>query len=342
MWIPSYLLKPIVWHPFSNRRMNIEQDDHYMRRQRYGYPPSYPISQRNQQQEISKHKSLGSRPGSRGEEIRMKVMNEGQMPHQRYPQQEMGSRGFDGNMIRNQSYNSEFMPRGQSHPSYRSQYEYEMQKRYEMNQYPHKNGSQGMYPNHHQMNKHMYHQPEGVGSSMGSKYTGYMGQDRVMGEYPQRQSQPQYINESSSPKTVISYLKGVLMENPSKYHGLKGIGKEEKRLGLMKKSYIFEKLKLYYESLKNWFEQQKNAIEENLSQPCILEDIKNLAKDDPKNFQLVEAVNDFCKSCRVSDQTNDFYNNNIDDFDSIEEMSKIKSKTSKRKLSDESFSNSPE
>ena len=106
--------------------------------------------------------------------MRMKVMNESQM-HHRYSHQEGPSRNYDSRMRSQQYMGSEYMQRGYLSSSYRSQYDYDMAKRYEMSQYSSKNGSQ-MYPDQ-QMAKHMAMQSESLREA---KYSQMMGQERMV------------------------------------------------------------------------------------------------------------------------------------------------------------------
>lgn len=72
----------------------------------------------------------------------------------------------------------------------------------------------------------------------------------------------------------------------------------------------------------------------------MLSQIKKLATDEPQNEQLVIAVKEFLSSVQPPDVPMEFSNELIDDFNSVEGHSKLKSRRSKRKSSDESFSGS--
>jgi hypothetical protein len=280
---------------------------------------------------------MNSRGDYRNEEMRMKVMNEGHL-HHRYSHQEVPNRSYD-RMRYQQNMGGEYMQRGHPSSSYRSQYDYDMAKRFEMSQYPTKNGVQ-MYPDQ-QMAKHMAMQNE---SMRDPKYNQMMNQERMMinPEYQRERIYPQeYNNTPSSIYMNKRFMNNFLFENSQKYYGVEKSGREERRLNSMRIEHFFNKLKLYYTSLKECLEQERVAIEKHLGQPEMLSQIKRLAQDEPQNEQLVHAVHEFCSSILQPEVPPiELSNEPMDDFNSMEGHSKIKSRRSKRKSSDESFSES--
>lgn len=187
---------------------------------------------------------MSSRGDYRNEEMRMKVMNESQL-HHRYSHQEVPNMNYDSR-IRGQHYmGSEYMQRGYPNSSYRSQYDYDMAKRYEMSQYSTKNGNQ-MYPDP-QMMKQMSMQNEGVREA---KYSQMMSQERMMAsqEYQRERIYPQGYKSPSNIFVHKRFMNNFFVEN-QKYYGLEKAGREEKRLNSMRREHFFNKLKLYYSSL---------------------------------------------------------------------------------------------